>query len=200
MSKNTNLNSLDVPTEEKLSEHSLNVEFKNDLTQIEESLLDSKCLIHDYMPTEIPPQTPFEYILDEFTEHHAVAYIFLNLFQQANQDGFRETMEVVEELSQCFDFKTKQEITKTCAEVIHWSQKLKPRELKPSIHDLLWLAKLSLSGKEVARLMGRVHDLARIHEDVYGNVMRYTRHLDCFFMELVSEPQVNLALPDLAWV
>lgn len=153
--------------------------------------LELSTTLTDYMPTEFPPENPFDLIPAEFTVQHAVAYMFLNLFQQANQDGFRETMEVVEELGRFFEFNSKQDITKLCAEVILWSQKLRPRELKPSIHDLLWLSKMSLSRREVGLLMGRVHNLARNHEDIYGNVMRFTRHLDCFFMEKLSEPQAN---------
>ena len=157
----------------------------------EDGLSDCSSLICDYTAGEFPPVIPFEDIPENFTAQHSVAYIFLNLFQQANQDGFRETMEVVEELDQLFEFDNRREIKRTYAEVIQWSQKLKPRQLKPAVHSLLWLAKLSLNEAETANLLNQVHDLARIHEDVFGNVMAYARWLECFFMEKLDESQPN---------
>ena len=157
----------------------------------DEGLSERPCLICDYMAGEIPPVGPFDHIPEEFTAQHSVAYIFLNLFQQANQDGLRETREVVDELDLFFDFENRREIKQTCAEVILWSQRLKPRQLKPSIHSLMWLAKMSLSRDEVAFLFDRMADLAGIHEDIFGNVMAYARWLECFFMEKMVDPKPN---------
>jgi len=170
----------------------------DDQTQEEKDSIQSSCdeglserpyLICDYMAGEFPPVVPFDHIPEEFTAQHSVAYIFLNLFQQASQDGLRETTEIVEELDQFFDFDNRREIKKTCAAVILWSQKLKPRQLKPSVYSLMWLAKMSLSRDEVAFLFDRMAVLAGIHEDIFGNVMAYARWLECFFMEKIIDPQ-----------
>ena len=173
-------------------------EIKGSVYQLAHSSPESLELISDCRVEDHPPKYPLEVIPEYFTHEHAVVYVILSVYQQASPDGFRdyvEAMAIYQQVTGCAD---RAHIKRLVAEVIVWSQKLKPRQVKPSVFSLLWLAKSTMSDGEIQTMMGHIHRLGELNEDLLGMVSRFIRWLDCFFMDNVhgAQPGIDLGSED----
>lgn len=151
---------------------------------------------------EAPSTNPQDLLPDDIGLQHAIAYLYLNVFQQSHMSGL-DNWEGISDLLVNWDcFRDRDHALATCSQVAAWTQRrLRPKDMRSHAWALIELIRGRFQVEEMLLLLDDLRDMSSDLDDPSRDVELYLGFLECAFMgHNRTRPEVTYATSDaLGW-